>query len=452
MFQALNATGTPLTAMETFLPQVMQAESGRDVDWASTPSARSFEEIDKFFERANTNQQKNRRTNELLGAFALCHNGMKLGNRFSAQRRWITHCYEREAPNLAAKREYADNLASVAHFYRSAWYMEGAENPTVIDGLAEHGDGELASFLVQYLRDANSKLSAPILARFFIQAMANAQLVDEFVEATKACAAYFTLVRATRSTTSGLDDTYRRFFKGSDSPVDVSAHNWTDGTVQLSSAKLKSYFLSVLTHRNVVNRDQWMAASDRVLLYKELKKVVRFVLFVGGHDRVADAENPGLTIAGNRNVCPLLTLSHWNSKDLKSIEHVAPQNPPKDHDWDSEIYSADRVDQVGNLLLLPTDINRFAANQSWRVKHLHYSHLGVRSQREIDELRRQADALKVILNGKAVSALRKAQYSCVVESAVKVGLDGEWDEKLIRERTQQIKGIAWRRLMSWLTD
>ena len=187
-----------------------------------------------------------------------------------------------------------------------------------------------------------------------------------------------------------------------------------------------------------------------MLLYRELKKVVRFVLFVGGHDRVRDASEPGLTRAGNRNVCPLLSLRQWRSRELKSIEHVAPQNPPSEHTWDSEIYANDRVDEVGNLILLPTDVNMVAANKSWQGKYLHYCHLGGRSQDEIESLRSIASKLGISLSKKAITALGKTQYSCVVEPTVAVGLDGEWDARLIERRTRQIKDIAWERLMGWL--
>ena len=63
MFQALNATGTPLTVMETFLPQVMQAESATGCDWERTPSRKFMDETQDLFEVTTTNEQKNERTN-----------------------------------------------------------------------------------------------------------------------------------------------------------------------------------------------------------------------------------------------------------------------------------------------------------------------------------------------------------------------------------------------------
>ena len=450
MFQALNATGTPLTAMETFLPQVMQAEDAEGNDWPLTPSATAFEDIDRLFESAGNNQAKNKRTNELLGAFCLCHDGKKLGNRFSAQRRWMTRCYDKKARDLAAKRVYVRRLSDVAQFYCLAWYMEDVRTPNVIRGLEEHHEGELASFLVQYLRDANSKLSAAILARFYGQARRDPDLASEFVEAAKACAAYFTLVRSTRSTTSGLDDIYRRYFGGSQAPVPVTGNSWLERPGRLHSQELKEYFRKVLNHRGVGDKRAWVKSSEGVLLYRGLKTVVRFVLFVAGDDRIPDSSDPGLTKPGTRNTCSLLSVDQWRSRDLKSIEHVAPQKPPPGHDWDSKIYSGDRMDEVGNLLLLPVDINRFAANKNWRVKYLHYCHLGEGSQERIAELKQEAKRFGINLSGRAISALRKAGHICVLRPVVDLGLDGEWNARLVNRRTKQIKEVVWERLTTWL--
>ena len=353
MFQALNATGTPLTVIETFLPQVMQAEVVGGNMWEKTPSREYMDEIQELFEDTTTNEQKNKRTNELLGTFALCYEGKKLGNKFSEQRMWISKAYEK-SPVIDKKREFIDKLAQIANFFYYAWYMEGSKVPHLIDGLEEHPEGELASLLIRYLRDAGSKLSAPILARFYAQALNGQTTFDEFVESAKACAAFFTLWRSANST-SGLPEVYRRYFKGSSAPVKVAEHNWKNHSGPVSVKDLKQYFLKVLKNKGITSKQTWFAASERFLFYNELKTICRFVLFVSGHDRIADEKNPGLTSAGTGNTCSLLKLSQWVAKDYKSVEHIAPQNPPAKHKWDSKIYEYNLVHQVGNLMLLPLD-------------------------------------------------------------------------------------------------
>lgn len=449
MFQALNATGTPLTAMETFLPQVMQAEQTAGQDWGKSPSCQHMDEIDELFDKTTSNEQKTLRTNELLGTFALCYDGEKLGNKFSAQRRWMSRIYEKDLKTIDDKRAFLGKLSRIANFYHAAWYMEEVTKQNVIKGLDSHPEGEFASLLVQYLKDASSKLSAPILARFYSQALDKEATFDEFVEASKACAAFFTFWRSARST-SGLDEIYRKYFRGSAAEVKVGKHNWKDHPKAVSAADLKAYFSAVLTKEGIRDKKAWIAASEKFLSYAELKSICRFALFVAAHDRSPDPKNPGLTIAGTKGVCTMLTLGRWWAKDHKSLEHVAPQNPPGGHSWDAKIYTDGKVQEVGNLVLLPADINKYVDNKGWPVKYLHYGHVGMRTKAELDALSASAKAKGINLSKKAIAVLSEAKFSCAVEPVLRVGEKGSWDASLIDKRTQQIKEIAWDTLNGWL--
>jgi hypothetical protein len=449
MFQALNATGTPLTAMETFLPQVMQAEEATGNDWVKSPSCQHMDEIDELFDQTTSNEQKTLRTNELLGTFALCYDGEKLGNKFSAQRRWMSRIYEKDLKTIVEKRTFLGKLSRVANFYHAAWYMEEVTKQNIIKGLDSHAEGELASLLVQYLKDANSKLSGPILARFYSQALDKQASFDEFVEASKACAAFFTFWRSARST-SGLDEVYRKFFRGSTSDVKVGKHNWKDHPTAVSSTNLKAYFSNVLTKEGIRDKKAWINASEKFLSYSELKAICRFVLFVAAHDRAPDKTNPGLTIPGTKGVCTMLTLARWWAKDHKSLEHVSPQNPPSGHGWDAKIYLGEKVHVVGNLILLPVDINKYVDNKDWSAKYLHYGHVGTRTKAELDALNASAKAKGINLSKKAIVVLSEAKFSCVIEPILEVGDSGLWDVNLIDKRTRQIKEITWETLDGWL--
>ena len=449
MFQSLNATGTPLTAMETFLPEVMQAEEKAGNNWNETPSCDSMAEINKLFEITTTNEQKNRRTNELLGTFALCYDGQKLANKFSEQRRWITRIYDQELHTINGKRDFLERLAQTTNFFYFGWHMEDMAVSDHINGLEEYPDREMVSLLIRYLRDASSRLSAPILSRFYSQAVDDESKFEEFIDSVKACAAFFTLWRSANST-SGLDDIYRRYFKGSGAPVAIAAHNWMAHPDVVTSHRLKQYFRDVLKSRGIGDRDSWMGASRRFLLYTELKTICRFVLFIAGHDRVADPAHPGLTVAGTKGSCSLLTLRRWAARDYRSLEHVSPQTPPTGHTWDSEIYANNLVHEIGNLMLLPIEVNKFVDNKSWAVKHLHYSHIGNRSQAELDALAQKARQNGIVLSGKAITALSKMEYNCAVEPIVSAGESLRWDASLIASRTRQIKELTWDKLSSWL--
>lgn len=449
MFQALNTTGTPLTVMETFVPAVMQAELSAGNNWSETPSCKLMDEVQDLFEATTSNEQKNRRTNELTRSLALCYEGTKLGNKFSEQRRWMTLVYEKQMSTIQDKREFMRKLARTANFFYFGWYMEEPSAPNHVKGLQDHREGDLVALLIRYLRDANSMLSAPILARFYSQAVDEKSSFEEFVECAKACAAFFTLWRSANST-SGLDEIYRRFFKGSNSPIPVDNHSWSEHPQPLKSRDLKQYFWKVMENGGIATREGWTTASERFLLYTELKTICRFILFVAGEDRVADDANPGLTAPGTIGTCPLLKLERWKASDFRTLEHVAPQNPNSGHSWDPDIYDSSLVHQVGNLLLLPIELNKHVDNKAWAVKHIHYCHIGERDQDKLKKLRQEATKSGINLSKKAIAAFSSVRYNCTVEPILSVGKEGLWEASLIMRRTEQIKTIAWDTLSSWL--
>ena len=450
MFQALNATGTPLTAMETFLPQVMKTEEENENDWEGAMSKKFMDEIQDLFQAVTTNEQKNSRTNELLKAFALNYDGTKLGNRFSDQRRWLTQEYEKQLTTIDQKHEFLEKLAGIANFYFHGWYFEDAPSPKSIEILSGHSDGNLASFLVRYLKDANSKLSTSILARFYYQAKNDDPSADVFIESAKACAAFFTLWRSARST-SGLDEVYRNFFKGGKMQIPNSGNHWKGRQTDLTATELKDYFRRALEEKGIGDKKSWMIASEPFLLYTELKKICRFVLFLSAHDRIPHKNQRGMTTKGINGSCAMLTLEQWLSKDYKSIEHIAPRNQPNNSTWDSSIYQNSVVHQVGNLMLLPLDLNQRIGNKNWPEKYLYYCHVGERDQAKLNGLHDAAKMDGISLNGGATKLLKRMKYSCAAEPISKLGADdGVWDVNLIEKRTKQSKEIAWDILHSWL--
>ena len=450
MFQALNATGTPLTAMETFLPIVMKYENvGNGTTWESTPSSESMNIIDSLFEVTTSNQDKNRRVNELLTAFSLCYEGKKLSNKFSFQRSWLNKCYLRDLDNLNQRRTYIKHMAEVANFYRVVWYMEDSPRDDGISALVGHQDNELCSMLVQYLRQAHAQLVAPILARYFGQYSDHERQIGELTDAIKACAAFFTIWRSAHST-AGLDDIYRRFFQGSNGPIMVDDHTIKGHQGPISVADLKDYFSEVLKRDGLDTCEAWMNRSEPFLLYSEIGTVCRFVLFVSGHDRLADEEKPGLTKSGKRDVCNLLNPTAWRSNSFRSIEHVAPQNPPDVHVWDPAIYSKNRFNQIGNLLLLPADINNRVSNQGWAHKYFHYRYVGQRSSERADRIRAEASDCGVNISSRVAKMLSRSAYNCTIEPITLIGVAGGWNAEMIDRRTNQLKEIAWERLSKWL--
>ncbi len=80
----------------------------------------------------------------------------------------------------------------------------------------------------------------------------------------------------------------------------------------------------------------------------------------------------------------------WRLKAMDSIEHIFPQNPSGTA-WNGKMQSSDgsqqrptpNVDRIGNLVLLPIQLNREAQNHSFESKKKTYSKYSLRSLQEI---------------------------------------------------------------------
>ena len=218
----------------------------------------------------------------------------------------------------------------------------------------------------------------------------------------------------------------------------------------MSAAILRDYLSAALVEAGIGSKDGWGQAAKRALQYTEVQKICRFVLFVSGHDRVADEAVPGLTKPGTKNVFPMLSRKRWAAVDHKPLEHIAPRRAASDQDWDPSIYTDSKVHEIGNLLLVPPKVNSNLSNKQWQVKYLHYAHIGKRGTEEVNALKAEADSRGIVLSQQAVNALAHANYSGAVEPVLTVGIDGQWNTDMIDRRSAQIRDIAWDTLSSWL--
>ena len=447
MFQSLNATGTPLTALETFLPICIQSEVKASTPWEDSPSQEAWERLDALFEEADTNSVKDTLTNELLVAFALSYDGTKLSNKFSEQKRWLEDNHS-SCLDIDEKRIMLDRLASVADFYQNVWKMKNGPNK-IIPHLSKEENQEIA-FLIAVLRDANNTLAAPILARFYDGVKDDIDgVTDNFVIALKSCVAFFTIWRSSFGT-SGLPDVYRKFFSGSKSKdkVKISAHCWKelDGTPR--SELLKVYFSKVLENKSL-DKESWLLRASTRYTY-EVKALCRFGLFIAANDAIPDNKEPGLSKQGVSGVFPTLNYDRWKSGELKSLEHVAPQRPPEVHDWDLDIYSNQSSDNIGNLLLLSIDLNRAAANKNWSIKRLHYAIVGTEDPDEIESIICEAKSEGVNLSKKTITTLQSATFNKHLQPILGREKSDPWDAEFIKKRTNAIINLVWDKMAIWL--
>lgn len=440
MFQSLNATGTPLTAIETFKPLVTRSAETLPTGYPGSEFEQHYQHVDELFGAKTKVSNKKTRTNDYLTAYALVYNGDKLPSQFSKQRFWLTQTFN-ACSKLSDKVEYVHRMGDLAIYWDKVLGFDAARQKT-LPGIETTPGNDEAALCVLYLNDAGHTMANSILGRFYSQILRQKPGGEsEFVQACKAVAAFFTLWRAALPNT-GLDDIYRKLL--------ATQMSWEKGDANLTVANLKAYLLQSLTNKNVGTKQYWISKARQDLRYELVSTVCKFALFVAAHDTIPSVQEPGLMkIAASKTDIHLLP-GLWESADFKSIEHVAPQKPNPNSKWSSDIYLNGDEQRIGNLILLPTEINSTVGNKPWTEKWIYYQFLAEQDLAKQQSLRNLASSLGLTLSDKKIDLLTKAGHQSHIKAIVALGQNGCWDRPIIEKRTERICDILWERMIAWL--
>lgn len=474
MFQSLNATGTPLTAIETFKPSVVNTvEMIEKKKFKESEDAAYFAKVEDLFE-GKTASEKNRLTSDFLTSFALVADAEtpKLASHFSAQRKWLEKFYSDSVPALGKdekekslkKHEFVKFFGQYADFYKNTRSDSNLVSGTALPLLNGQPEGDLATVILLYLSKSNHRMAITILAQFYIAAQngqpeQQAALITDFIEAVKAVGAFYTLWRSAQSN-SGLDAKYRSFFKGTvtkegNSKVFENTVAWLQRTQQPSITQLKQYLRESLTlntgtdTKATYTKETWTKKAKNNLVY-DSKQTAKFVLLLYAHDTIPDPTHPGLAKVGVKGVNHCLSVSIWNSPDLGTIEHVAPSNSKSGGTWDPAIYANELYNSIGNLILLPGRINFSAGNKDWDEKLLYYKHLGEQDPNALLQLTADALAKGYKLTPSTIEIMQEAVHQAHINSIITMENVKNWDAAFIEQRTERILSITWDRLNKWL--
>lgn len=444
MFQSLNATGTPLTAVETFKPNVVNISDKFDGGYSSSKIEKYFNDIDDLLSAEKSPEGKGKVTNDLLIYSGLLINGSKVVNQFSLQRKFLVNSYPSSDKQKNEREDFIEKMSSVAKYMTMLKQLKNRDYSIKLSGLKLDEINLLTTCLL-YLSTAGHKLSLVAISNYYNSAINGEEAEHkEFFKIVLATTAFFTLWRAA-SDNSTLDDVYRDLAKEHLSMEAVQEH----GTI-FTSDDLIEYFKSKLRTRNIETKDDWKARAVTRFNYSDASMAVcRFSLLILAQRTKKDPNSPGLLIMGSPNVQTYLNPESWLGKEFATVEHIAPQSNTKS--WDAEIYKNEAYDLIGNLTLLPVSLNSSAGNKSWLDKRYYYEFVNADTELEREKIRLEAKNNNIVFSDEILGKLMISTHSDYLRSILDIPSNGNWDLKIIESRTEVISDIIWEYLNKWLS-
>ena len=438
MFQSLNATGTPLTAIETFKPTVVNTiDNLPNKQFKDSISDIYFKKLEVFLSEATTAQQKNKRTNDYLTSFFIAYDGRTMSTHFSYQRKVLNEVYS-AFDSLEQKESFVKRMGNYAEFYKE-WLSYDGKNNAKFHLVGDAYESDLASMLILFLKSSKHKMAITVLGSMYnlIQENNLENGAELFIESVKLIAAYYFIWRSAYPN-AGLDTTYRDFFKNNTFSID----------------SLRSYIRSILAKKEIENKDGWKALAKNYLKYDSTgNDVIRLAILASAHDTIPDNNHIGSLKLGRHGCAPYLTIEKLMSQWLKTIEHIAPQTN-KENLWDTSLYEPTTkiFQSIGNLTLLPQDLNSSAGNKGWREKLLYYQTVAEKDPAKIQSLEDKASELGIQLNSNTVDLLKSSQFSKHLEAISCIPYEIDWNRQIVEDRTEAMLDIIWERIAKWIFD
>ena len=455
IFDALNTTGEPLTAFETFRPEVMKAEGLPKYE--QSPSRSAMKEVEDVLDVHHKADQKRKATDEVLLPFAMAENGAKLSKRLNEQRVYLRRGYGRL--QLSERRKFVTHLADAAAFVAHVWngLTAGDNPPQLLNGVPLQ---DLTAMCLKVLRDANHHITVGLLLRFY-SAIRSASPGDErekaiaaFDAAVRAVTAFFAFWRGSRRGTKNIDQQYRRLMRdGLPEEPNFAAvpRLCRQGAAAFPNIddlrRALRRLLAVAEDTHLTGKEDWVRLAQASPAYENSEKLSRFLLFAASEDATPDPESPGLVKRARPGTVPMLNCARWTS-DL-TVEHVWPKSRPKDG-WASSLYNEppEWVHCLGNLTLLPPSENSSLGAKGWPLKRLAFQVLSAESTDELNRRVAEASSAGLPVPSGLQNILSTSIYLPHLKSVAAVS--GDWNAELVKSRSARIAELVWDRLSPWL--
>jgi hypothetical protein len=453
LFDSLNTTGAPLTAFETFKAEAMSTIPPAQL--AASQSLRSLERVQQVLEGKLGSADRQGRSAELFTAFAASETGFKLGRSPREQRHWLRKRYR--AIDGVGREAMLLNMAHSAEWGLFVEHVlpSGANGVHVLPSharwLAELGPVDRG--ILRSIQRAKHSIVWPVLQRFAVAALESNSRSDweDLSSAVKAIAGFSIIWRGAHVGTKSIDSHYRAIMRNIPATVETPEKR---GLARLANPperllpELKAQLSQILEQAGLGadSMDKWtrvVAACDAYAL----GEFARLLLIVAHEDAILPEGTTELVV-GKVGSCPTLPILDTELGMSWSLEHVAPQNPRLEDDWDAALYGGVPVvhfNRLGNLTLLPPRWNASFGNRSWAVKRELFGALSTRdpleAQRRIAELASQGISPPPMADRVADTFLPMLEA---------IGRTSVWSLDAVESRSAVLANLAASRAFRWV--
>ena len=325
IFNSLNSTGEPLTAFEILKSSIHKKFKNDNNNQKELTE--KFNKIEKQLQNKKFKKVKqNKYTDRLLLFIHMMTPELQHIQKISSfrdKKKLIDKILDLDKNEM---KKCVDTIYNIHDFILNNWEDKSPFKDKQLD---------LESKITfNFLQTISHDRILPVLYKF-------KDSIKDLNDAIKTCVAFTCLWRgyAADGKTDRIDTKYEELIK--------IIFKMEESTIE----SLKTYVLQLVKRKEEhIDQSKWVNKFKTIDIYKS-QKLARFLLFIAFDRRNFNSDTNRLDESKLR----FLRIDEWNSKDYKTIEHITPQG-----------YKT--IDKIGNLILLPQEINSKVGKKNFLKK------------------------------------------------------------------------------------
>lgn len=450
MFEALNTTGEPLTAIETFVPKAIEFIGKKRKEGAPEEELEAamdvLNSITERFENIIDSKEKNLKTKALILAFVRAFEGKVKVTSLRDQRDAMLKSYENCDYDL--KGVYLSQLATSANFLFDHWQVVVPNVGKLVDSSVL----DISNLCIRYLVDMKHDIVQSLLIQFVLideKFEATGTEYSDFAKVLKSVTAFSVLWRAMSGGADGIDAVYKKLHERG---VNADQKGFTLGHGSLTSDRFNPDIINQFFREELVNKiitkgspkdtvdEKWLdICSKQQILTKP--KSIKMLLLAGLHGVELEGVDHQIS---NKLSTDFLTTTMWELISRKNaIKKVF--NGGSTEGWgDEEIANPEIYNKIGNVLIDVRDGVSSSNSPSWyNLKQYLLQALANDSINDIED----------ILSSECHISEHAKSHASVLMLEKKFGditFADKWGKQQIDERSSLLLSNAWRNLTKWL--